>query len=47
VQGDVFSKAILDGRPAPVPLEDSVQTMAVIDAIFRSAKTGRWERPIA
>jgi predicted dehydrogenase len=47
VQGDVFSKAILDGRPAPVPLEDSVQNMAVIDAIFRSAKTGRWERPIA
>jgi predicted dehydrogenase len=45
IQGDLFSKAILEGRPAPVPLEDAVKNMAVIDAIFRSARTGRWERP--
>jgi hypothetical protein len=25
------------------PLEDAVANMAVIDAVFRSAQTGRWE----
>jgi len=30
-----------------VPLEGSVQNMAVIDAIFRSGKSGRWEQPQA
>jgi len=43
-QGDLFSKAIRDGTRAPIPLEDAVKNMAVIDAIFRSAKSGRWER---
>ena len=42
IQGDLFSKAILDGGPAPVPLEDSVRNMEVIDAIFRSAREGGW-----
>jgi predicted dehydrogenase len=45
IQGDLFSQAVLEGRRAPVPLEDSVRNMAVIDAVFRSARTGRWERP--
>jgi predicted dehydrogenase len=45
IQGDLFSRAIRDGAEAPVPLEDSVNNMAVIDAIFRSAKSGKWERP--
>ena len=45
LQGDLFSRAILDGRPAPVPLEDAVANMACIDAAFRSAETGRWETP--
>jgi hypothetical protein len=26
-----------------VPIEDSVKNMAVIDAIFRAAASGRWE----
>jgi hypothetical protein len=29
----------------PVPLEDSIANMKVIEAVFRSAETGRWERP--
>jgi hypothetical protein len=29
----------------PVPLEDAVRNMAVIDALFRSAESGRWEAP--
>jgi predicted dehydrogenase len=45
IQGDLFSRAIRAGGEVPVPLEDSVQNMTTIDAIFRSAESGRWERP--
>jgi predicted dehydrogenase len=45
IQGDLFSKAILDNADVPSPLEDSVKNMASIDAIFKSAETGRWEVP--
>ena len=46
IQGDLFSRAVLDGRPAPVPLEDAVANMACIDAVVRSIETGRWEVPV-
>ena len=45
IQGDLFSKAILDGTDVPSPIEDAVSNMACIDAIFKSADTGRWEVP--
>ena len=45
IQGDVFSKAILEDGQVPVPLEDAIANMAVIDAIFRAAESGRWEKP--
>ncbi|MGC1492386.1 MAG: Gfo/Idh/MocA family oxidoreductase [Candidatus Acidiferrum sp.] len=45
VQGDVFSRAIRGDGDVPVSVEDAIGNMAVIDAVFRSAKTGRWERP--
>ena len=45
IQGDLFSKSVREGTPLPVPLEGSVQNMAVIDAVFRSGKSGRWEEP--
>ncbi|HEY8485136.1 MAG TPA: Gfo/Idh/MocA family oxidoreductase [Longimicrobiales bacterium] len=45
IQGDLFSRAVLEDTEVPVPLEDSLRTMAVIEAIFRSAETGRWEPP--
>jgi predicted dehydrogenase len=45
IQGDRFSEAIRRGTPMPVPLEDSITNMAVLDAIFRSARNGRWEIP--
>jgi predicted dehydrogenase len=45
LQGDAFSKAILDGTEVPVPLEDAIANMAVIEAIFQSAKSGQWESP--
>jgi predicted dehydrogenase len=39
-----FSRAILEGRSAPVPPEDGVAGMAALDALFRSEKSGAWER---
>ena len=36
IQGDPFSKIIRQGTELPVPLEDSVRNMAVIEASFRS-----------
>jgi predicted dehydrogenase len=44
-QGDAFSKAILEGGEVPVPLEDAIKNMAVLDALFNSAKSGQWESP--
>jgi predicted dehydrogenase len=43
IQGDLFSRAILENTVQAIPLEDAVQNMAVIDAIFRSESSGRWE----
>src|SRR6266481_8418825 len=45
IQGDVFSGAIREDSEVPVPLEDALANMKVIDAIFRSARTNQWERP--
>jgi predicted dehydrogenase len=47
IQGDLFSRAVRQAGTPPVPLEDSLRNMAVIEAVFRSAKTGRWEDPAA
>jgi len=43
VQGDLLSKAILDKAPQPYPLEMSVRNMDILDALFRSAQSGRWQ----
>lgn len=43
-QGDAFSQAIQEGGEVPVPLEDAMANMAVIDAVFHSAETGQWEQ---
>jgi predicted dehydrogenase len=45
LQGDRFSRAVRGGGAPPVPLEDSLRNMAVIDAIVRAAETGGWVRP--
>jgi predicted dehydrogenase len=45
IQGDLFSRAIREGGPPPVPLEDALKNMAVIDAVVRSAETGQWVEP--
>lgn len=41
-QADVFSQAILKGQRAPVPLEDAVANMKVIDDIFLSSSKYSW-----
>ena len=43
IQGSLFSQAIRENRAQPVPLEDAIANMSVIDAVFRSARTGQWE----
>jgi predicted dehydrogenase len=45
IQGDLFSRCVREGGEPPVPLEESVRNMAVVEAIFRSAELGRWESP--
>ena len=47
LQGDSFSRAILGQGDVPVPLENALKNMAVIDALFRSARSGSWEAPLA
>jgi predicted dehydrogenase len=46
IQGDLFSQAIRRGGEVPTPLEDSVRNLAVIEALFRSERTNRWEPPL-
>jgi predicted dehydrogenase len=45
IQGDLFSKALLEGTDVPVPLEDAVRNMECLEAVFRSERSGRWESP--
>jgi predicted dehydrogenase len=45
IQADRFSQAVLDGRPVDPPLEDALANMACIEAVFRSADSGRGEVP--
>jgi predicted dehydrogenase len=45
LQGDAFAKAVFEDKEVPVSVEDSIGNMAVIEAIFNSAKSGQWEVP--
>jgi predicted dehydrogenase len=42
IQGDRFSRAILDDTPVPTPLDDALANMRVIDRVFASARSGDW-----
>jgi predicted dehydrogenase len=46
LQGDAFSKAVLEDTEVPVSVEDAIRNMAVIDAVFKSADSGQWEAPV-
>ena len=42
IQGDLFSRVVLEDREVPVPLEDAVANMQVIEALFHSARSRSW-----
>jgi len=42
-EADAFAKAVLGETELPYGVEDGIKNMQIIDAIFRSEKTGRWE----
>jgi predicted dehydrogenase len=42
IQGDLFSKAILDNVQVPTPIEDALNNMLVIEAVFKSSESGEW-----
>ncbi len=43
IQGDEFSKAIINDTDVPFPIEDALNNMKVIEAIFNSKKNNSWE----
>jgi predicted dehydrogenase len=45
LQGDDFSRAVLEHTDVPVPIEDAVKNMAVIEALFHSANSSEWKSP--
>ncbi len=40
IQAERFANAVLDGRPLPIPPEDAIGNLRVIDAIFRAGGPG-------
>ena len=43
-EADAFAKAVLGETELPYGPEDGIKIMQIIDAMFRSEKTGRWEK---
>jgi len=41
---EAFSRAVRGGGPAPTPPEDAIANMKVLDAVFKSEKSGAWEK---
>lgn len=44
LQFDAFADAVRSGGPTPTLPEDAIQNMKAIDALFRSAQSGNWEK---
>jgi len=44
LQGEAFSRAVRGEVALPFGVEDAIANMRVIDALFRSEKSGTWER---
>jgi predicted dehydrogenase len=42
-QGEAFSLRVRNEAPTPAPLLDAMTNMRIIDAVFRSAESGRFE----
>jgi predicted dehydrogenase len=46
LQFDAFARAVVEGTEVPTPIEDAVSNMAVLDALFASAASGKWENVV-
>jgi predicted dehydrogenase len=44
LEGDAFSRAVRGAAPLPYGVEDALANMRIIDALFRSEKSGAWEK---
>lgn len=42
IMTEAFSKAVIEDTEVPVPLKDSLANTRVLEAIFQSAREGRW-----
>lgn len=45
LQGEAFSRAVRGEVPLAWGVEDAIRNMRLIDALFRSERSGRWEEP--
>lgn len=45
IQGDLFSRAILDNTSVPTPIEDAIRNMDVIEAVRAAGASGGWVAP--
>lgn len=45
MQAEAFARAVWENSELPVSLEDSIGNMAVIDALFQSARSSQWISP--
>ena len=45
LQAERFAGAVRGRGAVPVTVEDALGNMAVLDALFRAAQSGRWEKP--
>ena len=45
LEGDAFSLAIRGATPLAYGVEDAIQNMRTIDALFASQRSGQWEKP--
>jgi predicted dehydrogenase len=43
LQGEAFSRAVRGEIALPYGIDDAIANMRVIDALFRSEKSGQWE----
>lgn len=44
-QCDAFARAVLGEEPLPYGIDDAIQMMRILDALFRSGESGGWETP--
>jgi predicted dehydrogenase len=40
---DAFAQAVIEKTEVPTPVSDAVANMAVLDAVFAAAASGKWE----